>query len=436
MLTLQMQHLHTLLNFAIQNQKNKKFKIAEETYKKILKLNPTNIIALYNMGILSSQFNKIDEAIIFYKKVININPKLEDVHNNLGLLYYQTGDEKRATDCYEKAININPNYSNAHNNLGVVNAGKGKYEIAINYYLLSLSFNPNHKETLRNLLIALCYFNSTKNNQIINAHNSLKKFRIKFKLEDFLENKNIKKLLKFSSSILSSLEQNKILLDNYETQIHRRNSINLNCERHHKVFGELKIIPSTCFSCFKIQIEPKSVLDLIKLFFIFNDFNFKNNNWRKCMVETRSNVTGTYKGLIYCSSLEEVNNILSEIQPILQKFLNYKFNIKRGCSEFYSIYNDFKELDNKNDNYMNYDKDWKKLEEDFDTSQGISNKKYTNSISGFSLLDFITINNWLNYAKIINDNSYKDVLTEFYHSNLVLSKIADQIEFRKKQLAG
>ena len=44
------------------------------------------------------------------------------------------------------------------------------------------------------------------------------------------------------------------------------------------------------------------------------------------MVETRSNVTGAYKGLIYCSSLDEVNNILSEIQPILQKFLNYKFN--------------------------------------------------------------------------------------------------------------
>ena len=83
---------------------------------------------------------------------------------------------------------------------------------------------------------------------------------------------------------------------------------------------------------------------------------------------------------------------------------------------------------------MHYNKDWKKTEDNFDSAQYILDKKYTNSISGFSILDFIIINNWLNYAKIINDNSYKDLLPKLYESNFILSRITDQIEFRKSQL--
>ena len=71
--------------------------------------------------------------------------------------------------------------------------------------------------------------------------------------------------------------------------------------------NNLNIIPKYCFDCFKIQIEPKSVVDLIKLFFIFDTFKFPKNNWRKCMVELREGVPGTYKGFIYCSSVEEIN---------------------------------------------------------------------------------------------------------------------------------
>lgn len=427
-------NINSLLKFAVQSQKNNQLETAEETYKKILKIDTSNIIALYNMGILSSKLNKIEEAKIFFQKVIKINPNLEDAHNNLGLLYYKYGDEKKASDCYEKAININPNYSNAYNNLGVINANKGNYEIAINYYLLSLKFDSNHKDALKNLLIALSYFNSDKNNPIINSNNSLRKFSLKFNLNELLEIKNTKKLFKFSSQIISELKQNKILLDSFETQIHRRNSVNFNCERHHQVFNQFKIIPKFCFSCFKVQIEPNSVADLIKLFFIFDSFNFKNNNWRKCMIETRKNISGAYKGLIYCSTLEEAQNILNEMKPILKRFLICKINIKRGCSEFYSQFENFKELDNKNNNFMHYNKDWKKTEDNFDSAQYILDKKYTNSISGFSILDFIIINNWLNYAKIINDNSYKDLLPKLYESNFILSRITDQIEFRKSQL--
>ena len=38
------------------------------------------------------------------------------------------------------------------------------------------------------------------------------------------------------------------------------------------IFKEHGIIPEFCFSCFKVQVEPNSVIDLIKLFVVFDYF--------------------------------------------------------------------------------------------------------------------------------------------------------------------
>ena len=57
----------------------------------------------------------------------------------------------------------------------------------------------------------------------------------------------------------------------------------------------LSIVLDAC-----VQIELKSIIDLIKLYFILDKLNLSKNNSRKCMIELRENATGTYKGLIYC----------------------------------------------------------------------------------------------------------------------------------------
>ena len=50
-------------------------------------------------------------------------------------------------------------------------------------------------------------------------------------------------------------------------------------------------------------------MNLIKLFFIFNNINLENNNIRKCIVETRKNVVGNYKGYVFCTGLDEAKII-------------------------------------------------------------------------------------------------------------------------------
>ena len=53
--------------------------------------------------------------------------------------------------------------------------------------------------------------------------------------------------------------------------------------------------------------------------FIYNPENIKflNDNTRKCMIELRPNVSGKYKGLVYCSSINESENILSQLKEVL-----------------------------------------------------------------------------------------------------------------------
>ena len=78
--------------------------------------------------------------------------------------------------------------------------------------------------------------------------------------------------------------------------------------KHTRKIGFL--IKKYCFNCYKIQIDLKDVVNLIKVFFIFNNINLENNNIRKCIVETRKNVSGNYKGYIFCNGLDEAKNII------------------------------------------------------------------------------------------------------------------------------
>ena len=82
------------------------------------------------------------------------------------------------------------------------------------------------------------------------------------------------------------------------SQIFRRNTKNLNCERHFKIFNNYKVIPEYCFGCFKVSFEVGTVIDLIKLYIVFDNIEMPNNNIRKCMIEERKEISGSYKGFM------------------------------------------------------------------------------------------------------------------------------------------
>ena len=199
------------------------------------------------------------------------------MHNNLGLLFQKLGKKKEANECYEKAIKIDPHYANAYNNLGSLNAELGKYKEAIDNYSTALKYNDNVKSAKENLISALTFCDSDNNNPIVIANNNLKKIQEQFQLEDYLKDKSLKNFFLRSNQIINSIKKDIDKIHFTETQTYRRNSQNLDCERHHEVFRKFDIIPKFCFSCFKIHIEPQNVKELIKLFFIFRKFKAIKN---------------------------------------------------------------------------------------------------------------------------------------------------------------
>lgn len=150
------------------------------------------------------------------------------------------------------------------------------------------------------------------------------------------------------------------------------------------------------------------------------------------MVEFRNKVSGNYKAMIYCSSTEEAKNIIDQINPTLKEYVKIKLSIKRGCSEFYNSFPNFKEIDELDKNYMVYNSDWKKIEENIKIKKNYNKIKLSNSVPGLSIADFLIIIQWLNYARKINDSSYKDIDIDFFNSEFIDYKLSNQVELRKK----
>tara|TARA_A100001035_G_scaffold273448_1_gene264003 strand:+ start:535 stop:1854 length:1320 start_codon:yes stop_codon:yes gene_type:complete len=422
-----------ILKLGVQNQKEKNFKEAIKNYENIIKIDPSIVFAYHNLGLIYVEIENIDLAKKNFLLAIKINPLFIYSYINLGILFQNEGQKEKAIECFEKIIEIDPKNISGYNNLGLVNASLGKYKKAIKNYLKTLSIDGSNIIAIKSIIFLLTYHVSDNDHPIINANNELRLLKQDRKLINLLMTENLSLILKRSIEILNKISIDINKLNFTETQSYRRNPLDLNCDYHHKVFNHINIIPKFCFSCFKVQIEPENVIDLIRLFFIFDDLNLPKNNQRKCMVEFRNQVAGLYKGMIYCSSLEEAKKILEDLRPILQRNLKFKSSIKRGCSEFYNSFPSYNIIESDKKNYMTYNQDWEKIEENLKIKKNFNTIKLNNSITGLSISDVLIIIQWLNYAKIVGDPTIKELDLNFFNSKFIENKLSNQVEFRKKE---
>ncbi|WP_415294391.1 tetratricopeptide repeat protein [Candidatus Pelagibacter sp. Uisw_113] len=399
--------------------------------QKVIELTPQDAEAYSNLGVTFEMLERFDEAVENYKKAINLNSEYVMAYNNLGVVLHKLNRLEEAEINYKKSIALKPDYVEAYYNLGNIYLSLEKFEEAIKKYSQALELNPKYKPAQENLISILSYFSPSKEikNPIVIVNNSIKKIKNNFTLNDGIKKNDLINFFEDSNRII----QDNIKKVSYnKTQIYRTNTTNLNCERHFKVFNKHKIIPKFCFSCFKVQIEPKNVLELINLFFIFDKLKLTHNNIRKCMIEFRPNVVEPYKGLIYCTTMDEANEILQIVSPIINKFIKCKIKIKRGCTEYGEAFPDYKKIDKKSKGFMKYKEVWSEKEKKFDGTQTKAIVNPRVSLEGISVSDFLIMNNWLSYAKMINDFSYKEIYKEVNLSNYISKVISEQLDFRKK----
>ena len=139
------------LTLAYQHHKKNEFKIAENFYKDILKVNPVHFETNYLLGSLYLQIKNFKKSEQLLKKAIKINHNYSNAHNNLGIVLGELHQFKKAVDSFKKAINIQPTNSKAYNNLGKANKELGKLNEAVNFFKKAIEVKPNYAQAYNNL---------------------------------------------------------------------------------------------------------------------------------------------------------------------------------------------------------------------------------------------------------------------------------------------
>ena len=69
---------------------------------------------------------------------------------------------------------------------------------------------------------------------------------------------------------------------------------------------------------------------------VFERMELPGDNTRKCMIETRPDIAGTYKGYIFCQDLDEARGILETTRKSVMSDIsaNVPVSLKRSCSEY------------------------------------------------------------------------------------------------------
>ncbi len=386
-----------------------KLKEAELSYRKAIELNPNFATGHSNLGNILRDLGRLKEAEISTRKAIELNPNFAYAHSNLGLILKDLGKLKEAEVSTRKAIELNPNLADAHSSLGRILVDYKKLEEAERSVNKAFELNPQNESIKHNLINLLTIYKPKKieSNSLYSINEEFKEVNL-FHKENFLITDN--EAIKIYKDGLKIYKKYNLDLEINLSQIYKRNEVNLNCKRHKLIFNQHKVIPEFCFGCYKVQVEVDTIIELIKLFLVFNQLKLKNNNTRKSIIELRTNISGFYKGLIYCLSLTEALEISKKLNVHIQNNIRIDLisKVKRGCSEYPLEFPQYKEIRTSGDQPMNYNENWRTIEKEID--QGNKNwGKFSKSIEGFNLNDFLIMRNWVAYAQKIRDASVSKI---------------------------
>lgn len=223
-------------------------------------------------------------------------------------------------------------------------------------------------------------------------------------------------------------------------KVHRIKGVNALCEDRLKLFDQTDVISKLCMSCFKVQVVPSNVSELIELHFLFKVLEFPKDNARKCMIELREKVPSPYKGYILCESEADALHCLDVFNGLTSDLGLTPFNCKitRGCSEFGMKYPDFKYSPNGAHNQFERPGDWTLKEAEFFLDNPKTNAIYREAVTNnfVTLQEILLLRTWVDYANIIGDEAglaFGEPLTRRLNRPFV-ARIEQQSALRKTQL--
>jgi hypothetical protein len=119
---------------------------AEQIYRQVLALDPTNADCLHLLGMAAFQSGRQAEAEELIRKAIALHPTASSYHANLGNILQSQAKLAEAEASYRHALELRAAQPEVHLNLGHVLKAQGHVDSALASYRQSLALNPQLAE--------------------------------------------------------------------------------------------------------------------------------------------------------------------------------------------------------------------------------------------------------------------------------------------------
>ena len=124
------------------------FDQAEETYQRLIKFDPSNILALNNLAYLYARLDKkLDDALSLAMKAKKRAPNDPDIFDTLGLIHLKKGSLLLSRQYLEKAIAGEPNDAGTNFHFGVYHYRQNDFSAARTYFEKAVALGLGKEET-------------------------------------------------------------------------------------------------------------------------------------------------------------------------------------------------------------------------------------------------------------------------------------------------
>ena len=202
----------------IRHVKAGRLKLAEESYKKVLKKDKNNIDALRLLGLLAFKTKDYEIAEKLFLKVLQFDPSFSLAWDNLAKLYRIQNKLLKSIPAFENLIKLDPRNFEALVSLGTVYIKLSKYHEGIKLYEESLKIKPENPRVYLSLGHALKTIGEREKSEAA-YHNAINYFSLSGEAYWSLANL---KTYKFSDKEIINMESSltKNIHPNELTQMH------------------------------------------------------------------------------------------------------------------------------------------------------------------------------------------------------------------------
>jgi tetratricopeptide (TPR) repeat protein len=147
-------------NLGVMRAQNQDLEGAEQAYRRVLELNPTDLDSLNNLALLLYRKKQYEEAATLFEKLSGLNPSSIATKLNLAAAASKSGDMRKAIDAWKDIIRLEPKRVPVRLDLANGLWGLGDVEGARYHYLQILSIEKDNAEALNG--VGLCYLQTSK----------------------------------------------------------------------------------------------------------------------------------------------------------------------------------------------------------------------------------------------------------------------------------